>query len=159
MGKGLSLIVCCFILSGCATAQRSADPDMQSMQSRIDLLEDELKAKEQEIGSMQNELKQVKQKYVSKQDNSGVSAKRGSNQTSSISRANNDDSGEIIRVDGVTADQVQLALKNAGLYNGKLDGKIGPKTKEAIKAFQRDNDLKADGIVGKGTWAKLKKNI
>src|SRR5476649_1679029 len=30
-----------------------------------------------------------------------------------------------------TPKQVQQALKNAGLYNGKVDGTIGPKTKKA----------------------------
>ena len=50
-------------------------------------------------------------------------------------------------------------LKRAGFYQGALDGKIGPKTKEAIKAFQKANQLEADGIVGRGTWAKLKKNL
>ncbi|MCM8782039.1 MAG: peptidoglycan-binding protein [Candidatus Omnitrophica bacterium] len=32
---------------------------------------------------------------------------------------------------------------------------MGPQTKEAIKAFQRANTLKPDGIVVKHTWEKL----
>ena len=51
--------------------------------------------------------------------------------------------------------QVQLALKNAGFYNGKIDGDIGPKTKKAIEAFQAKNGLKADGKVGAKTWKAL----
>jgi peptidoglycan hydrolase-like protein with peptidoglycan-binding domain len=51
---------------------------------------------------------------------------------------------------------IQIALKKAGFYTGAIDGKIGPKTIKAIKAFQRKNNLKVDGIVGKNTWEKLK---
>ncbi len=31
-------------------------------------------------------------------------------------------------------------------------GNFGPKTEDAVKAFQSKNGLKADGIVGDGTW-------
>ncbi len=53
--------------------------------------------------------------------------------------------------------QIQTALKNAGLYDGPIDGKIGPKTKKAIAAFQSQNNLKADGKVGPKTWSVLEK--
>lgn len=55
--------------------------------------------------------------------------------------------------------QIQVALKKAGLYLGPIDGKIGPKTRQAIKAFQKKNNLKPDGIVGKATWEKLKQYL
>lgn len=51
---------------------------------------------------------------------------------------------------------IQAALKNAGLYDGEIDGKIGPKTKKAIEDFQANNGLTADGKVGAKTWEKLK---
>ena len=51
--------------------------------------------------------------------------------------------------------QIQTALKNAGFYNGSIDGKIGPATKRAIVSFQEKNNLKADGKVGPKTWAAL----
>jgi putative chitinase len=34
-------------------------------------------------------------------------------------------------------------------------GNFGPKTEEAVKAFQKANGLTADGIVRDGTWAKI----
>ncbi len=51
--------------------------------------------------------------------------------------------------------EIQQALKNAGVYQGPVDGKIGPVTRDAVKAFQRTNGLKADGVVGRQTWEKL----
>ena len=55
--------------------------------------------------------------------------------------------------------QIQTALKTAGLYSGKIDGKIGPGTKKAIMAFQGQSGLKADGKVGPKTWAALEKYL
>jgi peptidoglycan hydrolase-like protein with peptidoglycan-binding domain len=54
-----------------------------------------------------------------------------------------------------TPKEIQQALKNAGLYDGKVDGHVGPKTKKAIEAFQTQNGLKADGKVGRKTWNAL----
>ena len=55
-----------------------------------------------------------------------------------------------------TIQDIQMALKNADIYNGKVDGVMGPRTKKAIKEFQEKNNLKADGKVGAKTWSELK---
>jgi peptidoglycan hydrolase-like protein with peptidoglycan-binding domain len=57
-------------------------------------------------------------------------------------------------MDGVM--NVQRALKNGGYYDGKVDGKVGPRTKKAIKVFQRSRKLTADGVVGRKTLDRLK---
>jgi peptidoglycan hydrolase-like protein with peptidoglycan-binding domain len=57
------------------------------------------------------------------------------------------------------AAQIQKALKGAGYYAGLVDGKIGPDSREAIRSFQRDNGLTADGVCGKQTWSKLKTHL
>lgn len=54
-----------------------------------------------------------------------------------------------------SVENIQKALKNAGVYTGKIDGVLGPKTKKAIESFQKANGLTADGKVGKKTWQKL----
>jgi len=43
---------------------------------------------------------------------------------------------------------LQQALKDKGFYDGPIDGYIGPKTKEALKAFKVKNGLNADSVVG-----------
>lgn len=58
--------------------------------------------------------------------------------------------------DKPNAEDIQKSLKNAGLYTGSIDGKIGPKTKKAIEQFQKQNNLSVDGVVGSKTWEKLK---
>ncbi len=55
-----------------------------------------------------------------------------------------------------TTQDIQMALTNANLYQGKVDGVMGPKTKQAIKNFQAQNNLKVDGKVGPMTWKSLK---
>ena len=51
---------------------------------------------------------------------------------------------------------VQECLRNAGFSPGRIDGKLGPRTKRAIKGFQKANGLKCDSVVGTRTWSKLK---
>jgi hypothetical protein len=51
--------------------------------------------------------------------------------------------------------QIQLALKSAGFDPGSSDGKLGPRTKAAVRDFQQANGLNPDGKVGSRTWSKL----
>jgi len=58
--------------------------------------------------------------------------------------------------EGSDVEQLQSALQQAGYYQDKkVDGDFGSGTRRAVEAFQRDHDLKDDGVVGKGTWAAL----
>ena len=52
--------------------------------------------------------------------------------------------------------EIQTALRSVGLYQGNVDGKLGPMTKQAIMQFQEAHQLEADGKVGSKTWALLK---
>lgn len=56
---------------------------------------------------------------------------------------------------GTQVTQIQSVLKEKGYYNGNVDGIFGINTKNAVTNFQRDNGLKADGIVGDKTLAAL----
>lgn len=47
--------------------------------------------------------------------------------------------------------QIQTKLKKWGYYKGSVDGIFGTQTRDAVKSFQRNNGLTADGIAGTKT--------
>ena len=49
--------------------------------------------------------------------------------------------------------QTRLAIHNYAV--GAIDGIFGPKTTAAVKKFQTDRSLKADGIIASQTWVQL----
>ena len=51
--------------------------------------------------------------------------------------------------------KVQTALKNQGLYKGKIDGISGKLTNSAVKQFQQKNGLSATGTIDAATEAKI----
>jgi peptidoglycan hydrolase-like protein with peptidoglycan-binding domain len=53
----------------------------------------------------------------------------------------------------------QLELRHLGLYNGALDGVIGPQTKEALMRFQKENGLKQTATLDALTMVAMFGNI
>jgi murein L,D-transpeptidase YcbB/YkuD len=123
-------VVLVLFLSGCATTKKGQDTEVQQLKSRVSSLEAELQTREQEIDRLEGDLEKAREKRLSLRE-------------------------EKKEVREISTKQIQMALKKAGFYKGLIDGKIGPATNEAIKAFQRTNGLKADGIVGRKTKAKM----
>lgn len=56
---------------------------------------------------------------------------------------------------GIDVIYLQQRLTAKGYGVGNIDGIFGNKTLEAVKAFQAENNLAVDGIVGDKTWEKL----
>jgi peptidoglycan hydrolase-like protein with peptidoglycan-binding domain len=56
---------------------------------------------------------------------------------------------------GINVKALQTALRKAGFFYGKVDGSMGPQTREAVKAFQQANNLTADGLIGLKTIKAL----
>ena len=54
-----------------------------------------------------------------------------------------------------TLEGVQEALKKLGFEPGKVDGRDGPNTREAVRQFQAQATIKVDGIVGDETRGAL----
>jgi murein L,D-transpeptidase YcbB/YkuD len=50
---------------------------------------------------------------------------------------------------------LQSILTALDYYTGELDGSFGNLSDKAVRAFQKDNGLTVDGIVGSATWEKL----
>jgi hypothetical protein len=59
----------------------------------------------------------------------------------------------------VTTREIQTALSELGFNPGPLDGIFGPRTRAAVKAFQRSARLVADGIVGPKTRAAMRERL
>ena len=55
----------------------------------------------------------------------------------------------------INIETVHVILLEAGFDPGKIDGKMGPKTKLALEEFQEANGLKSDGKIGQITFQKL----
>lgn len=50
---------------------------------------------------------------------------------------------------------MQTALKHLGFEPGKIDGRDGPNTQDAVRKFQARSTIKIDGIVGEQTRTML----
>jgi peptidoglycan hydrolase-like protein with peptidoglycan-binding domain len=59
------------------------------------------------------------------------------------------------RMNGDELKQAQQKLKDDGDYQGNVDGKMGPKTAQAVKSYQQKNGLKQTGRLDHATLAKL----
>ena len=68
--------------------------------------------------------------------------------TAAASLLKKGDNGEAVK-------QMQARLKELGYYNGSVDGDFGGGTEEAVRLFQRQNQLDVDGIAAKMTFAAL----
>ena len=134
-----SILAVSVSLAGCATARRPKDFEIQGLRNQISVLESQLQGKDEEINSLKGQL------------NSQLQEK----ETSSSSRV------KVIPEAKYRPNirQIQKALKNAGYNPGTIDGRMGRQVKDAIRAFQRANGLRADGKVGKNTWNLLKKYL
>lgn len=53
---------------------------------------------------------------------------------------------------GTDVMEIQALLKKIGYSPGPIDGYYGTGTRDAVIAFQKDNDLTADGIIGPETY-------
>lgn len=84
----------------------------------------------------------IMQKYISK--SSTVSAKK----IAALGSAPG-----IMRIGDENSDvsKLQKALEILGYYDGKIDGKYGDGTAAAVKAYQKDQGLEADGYAGEMT--------
>ncbi|MBU1726973.1 MAG: peptidoglycan-binding protein [Candidatus Omnitrophica bacterium] len=136
----LVLAVFAFGLTGCATTKsKQSELEMQGLRNQISALESQVQSRDAQISSLSEALDEANRQNVG---------------TAQSMPAGKKCVGEMKRKPRIK--QVQAALKNAGYDPGPIDGKLGKQTREAIKAFQKANNLQVDGKVGKKTWEVLK---
>ncbi len=51
--------------------------------------------------------------------------------------------------------KLQKALEILGYYKGRIDGEYGKGTSEAVEKYQKEHELKADGVAGKATVTSI----
>lgn len=144
----LMLMVGLIALSGCAS--RKTGKKVDTLQAQMNAMTDELVRLDQSL--------QDTRAAIQSQEG-GTSASRTSASSYEGEAASSAAVGGMYRTPGgfeIPSVNIQKALKKAGYYNGAIDGKVGPGTRDAIASFQKDNGLTADGVCGRGTWAKLK---
>ena len=128
-------VVFVFSLTGCATTRKNNDLEMQGLRNQVSALESQLASKDEEINSLKESALKSSETAAKPSEKSAETKQHP------------------------TGKQIQTALKNAGYYQGTVDGKVGKGTREAIKAFQKANNLPADGKAGKKTWMLLKNSL
>jgi peptidoglycan hydrolase-like protein with peptidoglycan-binding domain len=90
--------------------------------------------------------------------NDGAIGDRQLQRMRQVARARTDPgSGPTLKLNfrGAPVRTLQRRLKTMGFNPGGTDGHFGPKTRDAVKRFQRAFGLKVDGIVGKASWRLL----
>lgn len=142
------------VFAGCATT--GARTQQEQLQSRVTALEKKVEEKDSEIVDLQYQVKDLASKVADKtpvpSTEESVAVREAASAQNSVQGSSVNDA---IRVN-VPVTDVQTALTNAGVYSGKIDGKVGAATKAAIIAFQKAHHLTADGILGRKTWKRLK---
>lgn len=137
----LMLFIFLISVTGCATASKRKDLEIQGLKNQLSVLEAQIQTKDEEISDLRDSLAKAREQRTELTNAAGRKKVIG----------------EIKSRPSVK--QVQVALQNAGYSPGSIDGRTGRQTRDAIRAFQRANNLKSDGRVGKKTWDLLKEYL
>ena len=137
------VMVIAFVASGCSSVPKKTKEEITGIKTRVDTLESK-------VGEME-----TKQAYTERATQEQAAAIE---EMKSVKMANTNISTKSSDAKvGARMRDIQQCLKNAGFYDGSVDGVKGRKTRKAIKDFQKANGLTADGLVGKKTWEALSK--
>jgi peptidoglycan hydrolase-like protein with peptidoglycan-binding domain len=151
----LMIAVFALVLSGCATTSKTSP--VNQLQVQVVEMQQRMEDQEKEIVDLKYEVKEMAGKVADQESDasSDYNVKTPAVVSVDTSKSSGSSNYDIIRV-GIGGRELQKALKAAGVYEGKVDGKVGAMTKTAVVEFQKAHSLKADGVVGQKTWNELK---
>ncbi|MBV8099627.1 MAG: peptidoglycan-binding protein [Verrucomicrobia bacterium] len=86
-------------------------------------------------------------------DTPATSSQYGTNAGATYGVTTNKQGG--MNLPGSEIKQAQQQLRDQGLYNGKIDGVMGPQTKQALQQFQQKNGLPVTATLDQQTMDKL----
>ena len=149
----LGLLALALVMTGCAGSKKTKQ-EINLLKTQVGGLTTEVSRISEDSKFTQEALKEQEEKRAELEDQIAALQGKIGGKSGGVSTA----AGVYRTPSGfeLRATQLQTALKNAGYYNGGVDGKVGPGTTDAIRRFQADNGLKADGVCGRQTWSKLK---
>ena len=144
--RQVGLVTVAFLLGGCASGQ--ARQELTRLQTQVGLLDER--------------IAQLERSASAGASSTAVPSEEAAESPTAVEQPAQPKRGSSVKKSAVAKSSlkpstrhIQQALKNAGFYQGPIDGKMGAVTREAIKEFQRVHGLNEDGVVGKRTWAKL----
>lgn len=143
-GRVLMLLVVAASMSGCAGAR--ARQELARLQSQVGLLDERVTQLEHAGGTPGASLNEP-----APEAGTTVASTTASQPKVTVGKK-----ASVKSPGKPHAREIQQALKNAGFYQGAVDGKLGPQTRDAVKEFQRVHGLRDDGVVGRQTWSKLR---
>lgn len=151
-------------LSGCTTTRSVERDEIDRLRARVLQLESEVEIRDKKQREAEDELERAYESKQSLEDKFDAQAKEFAEaEKEKIALPELEEKEPVAPknegMSHVAARQIQTALYNAGYDPGPIDGKLGNKTRLAVKEFQKDNGLKPDGVVGNQTWSKLGKYL
>lgn len=143
-------------LSGCATMQPQKELEMQGLRNQISILEAQLQGVQSQL---QNKDQEVESQLRAK-DEEITSLRESLDKTSQEKENLAKQRSQLSSVKTpLSVKPIQQALKNAGYDPGPIDGKMGRRTREALRNFQRDRNFMVTGKINRRTWQALRQYL
>ena len=139
------IVAMVFLVSGCSSVPKKFREEVSGIRNKVDTLEsrvDTVESRQVESERAVSQQIQTLEEMKTVRDSSVAT-------TNIVTRTSKSVKSQ------ARVKEIQVCLRNAGFYQGNIDGIKGRGTKKAIKEFQKANGLKTDGIVGAKTWEAL----
>ncbi len=154
-----TLTILAFLISmaGCATTPKKPhESKIKALENRISLLEAEVLKKDSQIINLTHALEKEKQEKEELLATVNEQKEMIEGLTEAIQEQERKTRSKTYYKSVI---KVQTALRNAGFDAGVIDGKMGPRTRKALKEFQSSHGLPASGRLDKQTWGLLQKYL